>query len=81
MLSAGISCTGEIEVPPRGMASVTAPLGGYVADTPGIRELGLWEVDQTMLANAFPEFREPAESCRFAPSCRAGPSSPSPIST
>lgn len=33
LLSAGISCTGEIEVPPRGMASVTAPLGGYVADT------------------------------------------------
>ncbi|HUF11678.1 MAG TPA: ribosome small subunit-dependent GTPase A [Longimicrobiales bacterium] len=43
--------------------------GGYVADTPGIRELGLWQVDQAMLADAFPEFREPAESCRFAPSC------------
>lgn len=43
--------------------------GGYVADTPGIRELGLWQVDQAMLADAFPEFRERAESCRFAPSC------------
>lgn len=43
--------------------------GGYVADTPGLRELGLWEVDASMLADAFPEFREPAEQCRFAPSC------------
>ena len=43
--------------------------GGYVADTPGLRELGLWEVDATQLADAFPEFREPAGSCRFAPGC------------
>ena len=43
--------------------------GGYVADTPGLRELGLWAVDAAMLADAFPEFREPAEQCRFAPSC------------
>ena len=28
-----ISCTGEVEIPPQGMASVTAPLGGYIADT------------------------------------------------
>ena len=34
-----ISCTGEVEIPPQGMASVTAPLGGYIVDTdmvPGI---------------------------------------------
>lgn len=43
--------------------------GGYVADTPGLRELGLWEVDAARLADAFPEFREPAEQCRFAPRC------------
>jgi ribosome biogenesis GTPase len=43
--------------------------GGYVADTPGLRELGLWQVDGPMLADAFPEFREHAERCRFAPSC------------
>jgi membrane fusion protein, heavy metal efflux system len=38
-ISSLISCTGEIEVPPQGMASVTAPLGGYIVKTsmvPGI---------------------------------------------
>lgn len=30
MLSSVVSCPGEIEVPPHGMASVTAPLGGYI---------------------------------------------------
>lgn len=30
IISAVVSCTGEIEVPPQGMASVTAPLGGYL---------------------------------------------------
>ncbi len=32
-VSAVVSCTGEIEVPPQGMASVTAPLGGFIVDT------------------------------------------------
>ena len=32
-LSEVIVCTGEVEVPPRGMASVTAPLGGYISRT------------------------------------------------
>ena len=41
--------------------------GGYVADTPGLRELGLWGVDATQLADAFPEFREHADACRFTP--------------
>lgn len=33
ILSSVVSCTGEIEVPPQGMASVTAPLGGYLEET------------------------------------------------
>lgn len=33
MMSSVISCTGEIEVPPQGMASVTAPLGGFIVET------------------------------------------------
>ena len=32
-ISPRISCTGEIEIPPQGMASVTAPLGGFIVDT------------------------------------------------
>jgi cobalt-zinc-cadmium efflux system membrane fusion protein len=33
LVSGVISCTGEIELPPQNMASVTAPLGGYIVDT------------------------------------------------
>jgi cobalt-zinc-cadmium efflux system membrane fusion protein len=33
LISSVIACTGEIEVPPQGMASVTAPLGGYIVKT------------------------------------------------
>ncbi len=39
--------------------------GGYVADTPGIRELGLWEIPSTELAWCFPEFRDHLGSCAF----------------
>ena len=39
--------------------------GGYVADTPGIRELGLWEIPPTELAWCFPEFREHLGGCAF----------------
>lgn len=41
------------------------PRGGWVADTPGIRELGLWEIPPTELAWCFPEFREHLGSCGF----------------
>lgn len=33
VISSVVSCTGEIEIPPQGMASVTAPLGGYIVKT------------------------------------------------
>lgn len=38
-ISSVITCSGEVEVPPQGMASITAPLGGYIAKTsmvPGV---------------------------------------------
>jgi ribosome biogenesis GTPase / thiamine phosphate phosphatase len=41
------------------------PAGGYVADTPGIRELGLWEIPPTELAWCFPEFRPHLGACGF----------------
>jgi ribosome biogenesis GTPase / thiamine phosphate phosphatase len=41
------------------------PSGGWVVDTPGFSEVALWDVDPTELSDAFPEFREPAEECRF----------------
>jgi ribosome biogenesis GTPase / thiamine phosphate phosphatase len=51
--------------------TVTAQLiplgdGGYVADTPGLRELGLWGIDADMLPHCFPEFGGYASACRFS---------------
>lgn len=40
--------------------------GGYVADTPGLREVGMWALAPTELDNCFPEFRPYLERCRFA---------------
>lgn len=39
--------------------------GGFVIDTPGVRELGLWDVYRDELKNYFPEFREFAPDCQF----------------
>ena len=41
------------------------PAGGYVADTPGIRELGLWQIPPSELAWCFPEFRDHLGACAF----------------
>jgi ribosome biogenesis GTPase / thiamine phosphate phosphatase len=42
------------------------PGGGFVADTPGLREVGFWGLTATVLATCFPEFRPWREHCRFA---------------
>jgi len=42
--------------------------GGYVADSPGVREFGLWGLDERDLAGCFPEFRPHLGTCRF-PDC------------
>jgi ribosome biogenesis GTPase len=48
--------------------STLLPLGGggYVIDTPGIREYTLWEVDPTALDRHFPEIDALKGGCRFA---------------
>lgn len=43
--------------------------GGHVADTPGLRELGLWGIPARELGTCFPEFRPFLGSCRYANSC------------
>lgn len=48
---------------------IPLPGGGYVADTPGLQVLGLWEVEPREVAAAFPELRNLAPGCRFA-DCR-----------
>lgn len=41
------------------------PNGGLVIDTPGMRELGLWNVDSSAVADTFPEISNIAVNCRF----------------
>lgn len=43
------------------------PDGGYVVDTPGIREFGIREVEAWELSHFFVEFRPYLELCRFQP--------------
>ncbi|WP_419950178.1 ribosome small subunit-dependent GTPase A [Candidatus Palauibacter sp.] len=45
------------------------PPGGYVADTPGLQYLALWDLDPAELQSGFAEVAEAAEGCRFA-DCR-----------
>jgi ribosome biogenesis GTPase len=45
------------------------PEGGYVADTPGLREVGMWALSPTALDECFPELRPFLHKCRFA-DCR-----------
>lgn len=44
--------------------------GGAIIDTPGIREFGLWNVEQDDLALFFPEMRPLVGDCKFGMGCR-----------
>ena len=48
-------------------AALLVPLvtGGFVVDTPGLREVGTWGIDPELLAVCFPEFRPFLDQCRF----------------
>ncbi len=52
-----------------GARLIRLAVGGWVADTPGLRELGLWRIDTDRLQDYFPEFRERSIDCRFASRC------------
>ena len=41
------------------------PEGGFVVDTPGLREVGLWGLPASELDRCFPEFRPVLGDCRF----------------
>ncbi len=43
--------------------------GGWLVDTPGFSEVGLFGIEPRELARCFPEMRGPLERCRF-PDCR-----------
>ncbi len=53
------------------VSAVMLPLegGGYLVDTPGFSEVGMWGVDPQTLADCFPEFRPFLGDCRYA-DCR-----------
>jgi len=42
------------------------PDGGFVIDTPGVREFGLWQLDPVRLQQAFREIDERAMGCRYS---------------
>jgi ribosome biogenesis GTPase len=41
------------------------PGGGFIVDTPGLREVGMWQLDADQLDACFPEFRPYLDECRF----------------
>jgi ribosome biogenesis GTPase len=41
------------------------PGGGFIVDTPGIRELGVIDIEQGELSHFFPEMRDRMNQCRF----------------
>jgi ribosome biogenesis GTPase len=43
--------------------------GGWVVDTPGMRELGFWDMDVTDMAACFRELRPYLGQCKFGASC------------
>ncbi len=43
--------------------------GGFVADTPGLKEVGMWGIEAEDLGMHFPEFRSRIDDCRFGSSC------------
>ncbi len=47
-------------------AGAAGPARGFVVDTPGLREVGLWGLPAERLDACFPEFRPYLGECRFA---------------
>ena len=41
-------------------------LGGYVVDTPGLREVGMWGLSSEHLDQCFPELKALIGACKFA---------------
>jgi ribosome biogenesis GTPase len=40
--------------------------GGYVADTPGLKALALWDIEPEELDGYFPEISALVEACQFS---------------
>ncbi|MEN8162659.1 MAG: ribosome small subunit-dependent GTPase A [Acidobacteriota bacterium] len=42
------------------------PFGGFVVDTPGLKEFGLWDISSEKIQSAFPEITDNLGNCRFS---------------
>lgn len=49
------------------VAELLPVAGGYVVDTPGIREFGIWNIEPEELSGYYVEMREYLGECRFQP--------------
>ncbi len=49
-----------------GAVMIPLVLGGYLVDTPGFSEVGLWGLAPRELADCFPEFRPFVDDCKYA---------------
>jgi ribosome biogenesis GTPase len=47
------------------MLALPGDEGGFIVDTPGLREVGLWTIPSDRLDWCFPEFRPWLDECRF----------------
>ena len=63
------SYTGKGKHTTTNLEMVALASGGSVVDTPGMREFGLWEVEDLDLAQLFPEMRPLIGRCRFGLDC------------
>ncbi len=43
------------------------PGGGYLIDTPGLREFGIWELEPEELDGYFVEFLDYLQECKYLP--------------
>lgn len=50
----------------RELFRIDVPEGGYVADTPGLRMIALWDTEPEELDGYFPELRDLVKDCQFS---------------